>query len=132
MLHAGAREVTWERLMVPAANEAMRIVRTLQVDFPTGQPKTGSAFLAPHRGRLITCAHVVVNEQGQRASRVLVKGSGVSDYEGRLVQVDDRYDLASLEITEAAHEPVASVGLPDIGETVIFSGRPAGVAKPSV
>lgn len=51
--------------MKVAAAEALRIVRGIKVEFPSGPPQSGSAFLAPASGRLVTCAHVVLNERGE-------------------------------------------------------------------
>jgi hypothetical protein len=59
--------------VINAAREAMRIVRSLEIQFPTGPNKTGSAFLAPANGTLLTCAHVVTNDQGNKANRIVVR-----------------------------------------------------------
>lgn len=118
--------------MIDASREAMRIVRVLKVSFPTGPGKSGTGFLAPAQSRLITCAHVVVNDQGKKASRIVVSGSNGRDYEAKLLIVDDQLDLASLEIQENEDVSKHSRELPEIGEQVVFSGLPAGVARPSV
>jgi len=88
--------------------------------------------LAPAADPLITCAHIVANEQGQRASRVFVSGNGIKRYEAELVSVDESYDLASLKIGEGKQPSKGSSELPEVGEQVIFAGQPAGVAKLSV
>lgn len=118
--------------MIVACKEAMRIVRTLEVRFPTGPSKSGSAFLAPARGRLITCAHVVVNDQGQRATRILVSHPTGARYEAKLATVVEPHDLASLETAEAESPPAVQVGIPDVGEQVVFAGLPQGLAWASV
>jgi S1-C subfamily serine protease len=118
--------------MVTACKEGMRIVRTLEVQFPTGPDKTGSAFLAPMRGRLLTCAHVVVNDHGQRASRVLVSGPGVNRYESVVNEVDDAHDLASLMTSEVDTPPLSATTLPEVGVQLVFAGLPQGLTKASV
>jgi S1-C subfamily serine protease len=118
--------------MIAACKEAMRIVRTLEVHFPTDPSKSGSAFLAPARGRLITCAHVVVNDQGERATRVLVSRTNGAKYEAKVITVDQPHDLASLETGESDDAPQAQVELPEVGEQVVFAGLPQGVTRASV
>jgi len=118
--------------MIVAATEAARIVRSLQVDFPSGPSKMGSAFLAPKEGRLVTCAHVVLNDQGQRASRVIAKTAAGIDVPVKLVQVDAAHDLATLELLKPEAPSKCRVDLPEVGEQVIFAGQPQGVTKPSI
>ena len=108
------------------------MVRMIEAIFPSGPSKSASAFLAPAADPLITCAHIVANEQGQRASRVFVSGNGIKRYEAELVSVDESYDLASLKIGEGKQPSKGSSELPEVGEQVIFAGQPAGVAKLSV
>ena len=118
--------------MVNVSKEAMRIVRTLELQFPSGPNKTGSAFLAPASGRLLTCAHVVLNDQGERASRVWVSMPGGSRYESTVEKVHEGNDLASLKTSEADAPPVAAATMPEVGEQVVFAGLPQGLAKASV
>jgi S1-C subfamily serine protease len=118
--------------MVPSCKEAIRIVRTIEASFPSGPSKTGSAFLAPVSNRLITCAHVVVNDQNQRASRVFVTGNGTTRYEANLSSVDENVDLATLEIGEGTEPSKASMEIPEIGEQVIYAGKPVGIKRSSV
>ena len=120
--------------MIAASAEALRIVRSVIAEFPSGPNQTGSAFLAPVRGRLVTCAHVVVNDAGQQATRVRVLRSGqnasvVADID----TVDRALDLATLEIDDGVCEgPSVQMDLPDIGEPLVFAGLPQGVAISSV
>lgn len=118
--------------MVNACKEAMRVVRTLEVHFPSGPSKTGSAFLAPGRGRLVTCAHVVVNDQGQKATRVIVSVPGGSSYDAKVDRVNDQHDLATLNTSEAEVPSKAASDLPDVGEQLVFAGLPQGVRKVAV
>lgn len=113
-----------------AASEAMRIVRTVQVDFPSGPPRTASAF-ALRAGRLITCAHVVRNESGQAANRVLVRWSGGTQYEAKVSSISDTYDLACLESSAEREAIDVDTALPIPGRPVVFAGQPQGVAVPS-
>ena len=115
-----------------AAAEALRIVRSLEVTFPTGPSKTGTAFLAPRQGRLMTCAHVVVNEVGQTASRVIVSGPGGIKYSTKVAAVDRATDLASLESSETAASSKGATSSLELGENVVFAGLPAGVPRLSV
>lgn len=110
----------------------MRIVRTLDVHFPTGPSKAGSAFLAPAHGRLITCAHVVINDQGEKATRVVVSRTNGAKYEANVVTVDQPHDLASLETSESDEARRAQLELPEVGEQVVFAGSPQGVTRASL
>jgi S1-C subfamily serine protease len=120
--------------MINAATEALRIVRKVQVEFPTGPPDFGSGFLAPVEGRVITCAHVVVNAAGEQASRIRV-GPGTSSRrdDARLVELDRSRDLAVLELSRVSGAPSqGQTELPRIGEQLVFAGAPRGVTTSSV
>jgi hypothetical protein len=117
---------------VIAAAEAMRITRTIESSFPTGPPKRGSAFVAADSGQLLTCAHVVMNDARQCATRVLVEKSGAPSLKGTVSQMSRRYDLARIEVPDAEPGPRLGRALPDCGESVVFAGKPQGVARPSV
>lgn len=118
--------------MRAAAREAIRIVRGLQVSFLTGEEKFGSAFLAPATGRLLTCAHVVLNDQGQRASKVRVTCPDRANYETVIDQVNSDYDLATLHTNEDKRLPVGCKSLPELGDLLIFAGSPQGVRVSSI
>lgn len=120
--------------MIAASAEALRIVRRALVDFPSGANETGSAFLAPADDRLITCAHVVTNAQGEKPQRVRVQRAGATQWEQAAVVATDRQrDLAMLELQDGiAERPVAQVDLPQVGESLVFAGLPRGVTVPSV
>lgn len=109
----------------------MRIVRTLEVYFPSGPSKTGSAFLAPAKDRLLTCAHVVVNDQGHKASRVRVSLPNGGGYEAQVDQVNEEHDVATLTTPETEPPPQAAATLPEVGEQLIFTGLPQGLTKAS-
>ncbi len=118
--------------MIEAAKEAMRVVRVLDMQFPTGPGKTGSAFLAPAQRKLLTCAHVVTDDKGQRPSLITVRKPGGASYESTLLSLDAAFDLATLEAREDAAPAHARSELPQVGESVIFAGSPQGVARSSV
>lgn len=118
--------------MRAAAKEAIRIVRSLEVHFPTGPQQSGSAFLAPAANRLLTCAHVVINEDGQLANRIVVISPSGTRYESTNLSVDRAQDLASIEVSETEAPSTAQKILPEIGDEVIFAGLPRGVKRPSV
>lgn len=118
--------------MIGPANEAMRIVRSLEVHFGSGPSKTGSAFLAPVAGTLLTCAHVVLNDQGQRADRVVVKAPTGERYETKVAAVEGSVDLACVEANENTEPTAIRLEMPEVGEQVIFAGSPQGVSRSSV
>jgi len=110
----------------------MRIVRKVEAWFPSGPPKRGSAFLAPAGGLLITCAHVVTNDAGERANRVIVDDPAGATYSTTVAQVDDPHDLATIVTSETTAAPTRETGLPKVGEDVVFAGLPLGVHRVSV
>ncbi len=121
--------------MVAAANEALRIVRKIHVDFPSGPSGFGSGFLSPNAGQVITCAHVVVNAAGQQALRVRIGGGPrAALVDARLLAVDRAHDLAVLELVSGAEDVPAVVqpDVPSVGEQLVFAGSPRGVNVPSV
>ena len=118
--------------MVVPAKEAMRIVRSLEVNFASGPSKTGSAFISPSRNKLITCAHVVTDERGNRANRITVKSPSGATYEAKVSAIDAPSDLATIETTESVEPSIANEDLPELGEYVVFAGLPQGVARSSV
>lgn len=114
-----------------AAQEAMRIVRTLHVDFPSGPPNTGSAF-AIGAGYLVTCSHVVRNESGEQASRILVRHPDGSKSEAALTKRSDTHDLALLESAAETESIEIDTELPPLGREILFAGLPQGLTAPSV
>jgi S1-C subfamily serine protease len=113
-----------------AAREAMRVVRALQVEFPSGPPKSGSGFVL-RPGLVITCAHVVTNDSGQRATRVLVGQAGAPT-NAVFLRASDPHDLACIEAPGETDGIDIDTDLPAIGRTLLFAGQPQGVSVPSV
>jgi S1-C subfamily serine protease len=118
--------------MVVPAKEAMRIVRSLEVHFASGQVKIGSAFIAPVKGRLLTCAHVVTDEQKQPANRVIVRTPNSGSYEAKILTTNEIVDLACIEASETIESSTAQENIPEVGEQIVFAGSPQGVTRSSV
>lgn len=114
-----------------AAAEALRVVRSLKVTFSTGSSATGSAFFVSP-GVLVTCAHVVVRDDGQIASRVVVSSLSGTSYDATVESFDLGCDLARLSTDEALDAPSLSEALPTSGHPVVFAGLPQGVTQLSV
>jgi len=53
------------------AEEALRILRSIEVEFSNGKQKTGSGFVGNKSGLVITCAHVV-SEPNAHLTRVRI------------------------------------------------------------
>ena len=93
---------------------------------PEGRRASGSGFLIRQDGYLVTNAHVVGD-----AERIQVKLSDGRRFEGRLVGLDDRVDLALVKI-EATGLPVADLGDSNrlrVGELVLALGHPFGLEQ---
>ena len=93
---------------------------------PEGRRASGSGFLIRQDGYLVTNAHVVSD-----AERIQVKLSDGRRFEGRLVGLDDRVDLALVKI-EATGLPVADLGDSNrlrVGEFVLALGHPFGLEQ---
>ncbi len=115
-----------------ASTEALRIVRSLEVKFPTGPAKRGSAFVvAP--GQLVTCAHVVMNGANETASGITVQDRDTQKYPATVGAVDPQYDLARLDAdAEETIAPKIGMEAPRVGRQVVFAGQPIGVTRPGV
>ena len=93
---------------------------------PEGRRASGSGFLIRQDGFLVTNAHVVGD-----AERIQVKLSDGRRFEGRLVGLDERVDLALVKI-EATGLPVADLGDSNrlrVGELVLALGHPFGLEQ---
>ena len=93
---------------------------------PEGRRASGSGFLIRQDGFLVTNAHVVSD-----AERIQVKLSDGRRFEGRLVGLDERVDLALVKI-EATGLPVADLGDSNrlrVGELVLALGHPFGLEQ---
>ncbi len=117
-------------MSVDAAQEALRIARRLEVEFPGGPAGSGSGFRAGPRGRIITCHHVVVNEQGQRARTIRVLDSAGRRHDATIALLDERHDLAALNCPDDTDAPrLGGDELPVPGEALVFAGQPDGVRR---
>src|SRR5574341_1322679 len=93
---------------------------------PDERRSTGSGFIIRQDGYLVTNAHVVAE-----AERIQVKLADGRRFEGRLIGLDDRVDLALVKI-EAAGLPVAELGDSNrlrVGEFVLALGHPFGLEQ---
>ena len=97
---------------------------------PFGSPEerrsSGSGFLIRQDGYLITNAHVVAE-----AERIQVKLADGRRFDGRLIGLDDRVDLALVKI-EATSLPAADLGDSNklrVGEFVLALGHPFGLEQ---
>jgi len=116
---------------VDASAEAMRITRLVEAEFGSGSSQSGSAFLVA-ANRVLTCAHVVTSEAGEKAKRVCISTAGRPAVEATVVAIDTDHDLALLSSDEPARPPAISTVLPSVGQQVLFAGRPQGVRSISV
>jgi serine protease Do len=101
-----------------------------QSDDPASTPEerraSGSGFVIRQDGYLVTNAHVV-----SEAERIQVKLADGRRFEGRMVGLDDRVDLALVKV-EATGLPVANLGDSNrlrVGEFVMALGHPFGLEQ---
>jgi serine protease Do len=93
---------------------------------PEERRSSGSGFLIREDGYLVTNAHVVGD-----AERIQVRLHDGRRFDGRLVGLDERVDLALLKI-EATGLPVAQLGDSNrtrVGEFVLALGHPFGLEQ---
>ena len=93
---------------------------------PEERRSAGSGFIIREDGYLVTNAHVVGD-----ADRIQVRLSDGRRFDGRLVGLDERVDLALLKI-EAGGLPVALLGDSNrtrVGEFVLALGHPFGLEQ---
>ena len=93
---------------------------------PEERRSAGSGFVIREDGYLVTNAHVVGD-----AERIQVRLSDGRRFDGRLVGLDERVDLALLKI-EATGLPVALLGDSNrtrVGEFVLALGHPFGLEQ---
>jgi serine protease Do len=93
---------------------------------PEERRSSGSGFIIRQDGYLVTNAHVVTE-----AERIQIKLADGRRFEGRLVGLDDRVDLALVKI-EASGLPVAALGDSNrlrVGEFVLALGHPFGLEQ---
>jgi len=86
----------------------------------------GSGVLIDPRGYIVTNAHVI-----EKASKVFVAlPDKLKEMQAELVGVDERLDLAVIQITGETRFPFVPLGISDdlmLGETVIAVGNPLGL-----
>ena len=93
---------------------------------PDERRSSGSGFIIRQDGYLVTNAHVVADVE-----RIQVKLADGRKFEGRMVGVDERVDLALVKI-EATGLPAAALGDSNklrVGEFVMALGHPFGLEQ---
>jgi serine protease Do len=111
----------------------VRVRRAIEVQAESDQPgapeerrSSGSGFIIRKDGYLVTNAHVV-----GEAERIQVKLADGRRFEGSLVGLDERVDLALVKIA-AKDLPVAKLGDSNklrVGEFVVALGHPFGLEQ---
>ncbi|HJV58319.1 MAG TPA: trypsin-like peptidase domain-containing protein, partial [Methylomirabilota bacterium] len=112
-------QVRVRRAVEPAAEGSQE-----QPGSPEERRSAGSGFIIREDGYLVTNAHVVGD-----AERIQVRLSDGRRFDGRLVGLDERVDLALLKI-DASGLPVALLGDSNrtrVGEFVLALGHPFGL-----
>lgn len=107
------------------AAEALRILRQIESAFPDNTSLTGSGFVGTQAGTVITCAHVVTNPAP--AKSIKVSGKPAS-----LLLLDTNVDLAVLSTNDTETSTFGKSVSIEIGNQLMFSGYPTGVASASV
>jgi S1-C subfamily serine protease len=108
------------------AKEALRVLRSIRTRFSDNSQKNGSGFVGPEPGTVITCAHVV-SESGIAVSQVNVGN--------KLAKIQKLYPDIDLAVLECGEQDSCQLGDADslaIGDALMFSGIPVGVAGPSI
>ena len=114
------------QVRVRRAAEPQAEGREQQPGTPEERRSAGSGFIIREDGYLVTNAHVVGD-----AERIQVRLSDGRRFDGRLVGLDERVDLALLKI-EAGGLPVALLGDSNrtrVGEFVLALGHPFGLEQ---
>ena len=112
--------------MIPA-KEAIRILLKIETEFPSGKKAIGSGFYSMKPNEIITCRHVVFDDNGQKAKRIKVNGSEAG------IKSDFR-DI-DISILDWKCQKVSKFNIdndPEIGEDVFFAGFPSGVKTASI
>lgn len=106
-------------------------VALLAVLMPDGQKYTGTAFGVSAAGLLVTNRHLVRDDQGRVADKLLVKFSGSTQWiPARVARVVDGDDLALLQIDGRGPWPAVlgvGHGSPVVGAPVAIMGYPLGL-----
>jgi serine protease Do len=120
-----------ERLKAPLVQ--IRVRRAAEAEGQEQQPSApderrsqGSGFIIREDGYLVTNAHVVGD-----ADRIQVRLSDARRFEGKVVGLDERVDLALVKI-DASGLPVARLGDSNrtrVGEFVLALGHPFGLEQ---
>lgn len=110
-----------------------RAVALVAVEMRDGRAYSGTGFNVRREGMIVTNRHLLHDQRGEPARRVMVIFSDTQQWlPARVVKSSARDDLAFLEIEAAGPYPVvAGIGDgagPAVGEPVVVIGYPLGTA----
>jgi S1-C subfamily serine protease len=111
-------------------DQRIRVAEQLKASTVTvaAGPSTGSGFIAPARGLIVTNAHVASG--ARRSGRLRVRFGDGSMQEARLLAYDARRDLAIAQVLGAPKLKALPLGDSDavkVGQTVLAFGSPFGL-----
>ena len=108
------------------AKEGLRILRRIETIFNDNSKMSGSGFVGPEPGIVITAAHVI-HERGKVARQITV-----GDRAAQIQSLHEDIDLAILSTNESETSQLGDSRILEIGDQVMFAGYPIGVLGPSV
>ena len=136
-------ETRRQRLMTAANMDARAVnaangaaVLLIAVEMPDGHAFSGTGFSVTSNGLVVTNRHLLSNDAGQAARRVLVIFSDTREWlPARVVKVSTTDDLAFLQIEVAGRYPkvsglAASASRIEVGSPVAIIGYPFGTQTP--
>ena len=136
-------ETRRQRLMTAANMDARAVnaangaaVLLIAVEMPDGHAFSGTGFSVTSDGLIVTNRHLLSNDAGQPARRVLVIFSDTREWlPARVVKVSTSDDLAFLQIEVAGRYPkvrglAASASRIEVGSPVAIIGYPFGTETP--
>jgi S1-C subfamily serine protease len=111
-------------------DQRIRVAEQLKASTVTvaAGPSTGSGFIAPVRGLIVTNAHVASG--ARRSGRMRVRFGDGSMQEARLLAYDARHDLAIAQVLGSPKLKPLPLGDSDavkVGQTVLAFGSPFGL-----
>lgn len=136
-------ETRRQRLMTAASMDARAVnaangaaVLLIAVEMPDGRAFSGTGFGVTSDGLVVTNRHLLSNDAGQPAKRVLVIFSDTREWlPARVVKTSTTDDLAFLQIEVAGRYPkvsglAASASRIEVGSPVAIIGYPFGTETP--
>lgn len=136
-------EARRQRLMTAASMDARAVnaangpaVVLIAVEMPDGRAFSGTGFTVTTDGLIVTNRHLLTNDAGQAARRMLVIFSDTREWlPARLVRSSPTDDLAFLQIDVAGRYPkvngiAPSASRVEVGSPVAIIGYPFGTETP--